>query len=45
MADPQCGNPWSDNETLLNGPCGLLGIEVLPVLLWSALRRRRRVVV
>ena len=45
MADPDCGNPWSDNETLLNRPCGLLGIEVLPVLLWSALRRRRRVVV
>jgi hypothetical protein len=41
MADGDCGNTWSDNETLLNRSCGLLGIEVLPLLLWSASRRRR----
>jgi hypothetical protein len=39
MADPDCGNPWSDNE--IPGGCGLLGIEVLPLLVWSAARRRR----
>jgi DNA-binding beta-propeller fold protein YncE len=43
MADSDCGNPWSDNETLLNRGCGLLGIEVLPLLVWGAARRRRRV--
>jgi DNA-binding beta-propeller fold protein YncE len=42
MADGDCGNTWSDNETLVNRSCGLLGIEVLPLLLWSASRRRRR---
>jgi DNA-binding beta-propeller fold protein YncE len=41
MGDSDCGNTWSDNETLLNRSCGLLGIEVLPLLVWSALRRRR----
>jgi len=41
LADPDCGNAWSDNESLGGNTCGLLGIEVLPVLLWSARRRRR----
>jgi len=41
MADSDCGNTWSDNETLVNRSCGLLGVEVLPLLLWSAIRRRR----
>jgi hypothetical protein len=40
MADPECGNPWSDNE--LPGSCGLLGIEAVPLLAWAAARRRRR---
>jgi len=41
MEDPDCGAPWSDNERLLTRGCGLLGIEVLPLLLWGARRRRR----
>ncbi|TFG95451.1 MAG: hypothetical protein E4H11_05040, partial [Myxococcales bacterium] len=41
MADSDCGNTWSDNETLVNRSCGLLGIEVLPLLIWSGYRRRR----
>jgi hypothetical protein len=40
MADPDCGNLWSDNEVLMDQRCGLLGIEVLPLLLWGARRRR-----
>jgi len=42
MADPSCGNPWSDNEIAASSACGLLGVEVLPVLGWAAARRRRR---
>ena len=38
-ADPGCASPGDTGET---GGCGLLGIEVLPVLGWAASRRRRR---
>jgi DNA-binding beta-propeller fold protein YncE len=41
LADGDCGAAWSDNETLVNRGCGLLGIEVLPLLAWGAARRRR----
>ncbi len=41
MADPDCNNPWSDNERSGSG-CGLLGIEALPLLAGAAARRRQR---
>jgi hypothetical protein len=40
MADADCGNPWSDNE--LSRGCGLLGIELLPLLIGLEARRRVR---
>ncbi len=42
MADSDCGSPWSDNELAAASACGLLGIEILPVLAWAAVRRRQR---
>jgi DNA-binding beta-propeller fold protein YncE len=42
MADADCGAPWSDNEIAVGAGCGLLGVEVLPVLAFAAARRRRR---
>ncbi len=42
MADPNCEHAWSDNEIAAASSCGLLGVEVLPVLAWAAIRRRRR---
>jgi len=42
LADSQCGNAFSDNEIARGGSCGLLGVEVLPLLALGAARRQRR---